>query len=528
MPLKLLAHDTVIEPLIGSWYAWTHLFSPLAAASHISYRHIPIMRSFIDDPQAHLDAAANIELRGGPFVEAGTSEQVQALLDDTLQWAAPLMKLAEDYRSFDQHLMEVADGGPMDDFYAEAPDNLRGALELVYTANDLPMLRVSEYLLSARGFHLGEKQLRLERCPSELRAFIMSTPRFESDQAVHIPLDFTNPAITRLVGARRSPVDTDELAAALGVPADRREVFERMFELPEQRGAVQSDPAMTTDGLRCRYTGHAGVLIQSRASTVMVDPCIATNPSGVVERWSFHDLPEHIDVVMMTHGHQDHVIMESLIQIRDRVGLFVVPRCEPNSPLDPSIARALRSFGLHNVLEVGEGDEIPLPDGRILVCPFFGEHGDLAISGKATYHVRAGGRSAFFGADCTVPDKESFALLARHLGTTDCVFIGMESEGAPYSWLYGPLLSAPPDRASDGQRTLAGSNADMAMDLLAAFGTSKCRIYAMGLDTWVNHITTLDTSRAGEQLEQVAKFLKLAKAAGIEASLLKGKAEILL
>jgi L-ascorbate metabolism protein UlaG (beta-lactamase superfamily) len=528
MPLKLLAHDTIIEPLIGSWYAWTHLFSPLAAASHISYRHIPIMRSFIDDPAAHLAATADQELRGGPFVEAGTAEQVQALLENTLQWAAPIMALAEDYRSFDQHFMGVADGRPMDDFYGDAPNSLRGALELVYTANDLPMLRVSEFLMSARNFYLGERQLRLERCPSELRSFIMSTPRFESEQAVHIPLDFTNPAITRLVSARRTPADTDQLAAELGVPTDRRDVFGRMFELPEQRGAVQSDPTMTSDGLRCRYTGHAGVLIQSRASTVMVDPCIATNPSGVVERWSFHDLPERIDVVMMTHGHQDHVILESLIQIRDRVALFVVPRCEPNSPLDPSIARALRSFGMHNVLEVGEGDEVPLLDGRILACPFFGEHGDLAISGKVTYHLRAGGRSAFFGADCTVPDKESFVLLAEQTGATDCIFIGMESKGAPYSWLYGPLLSAPPDRTNDIQRTLAGSNADMAMDLLSAFGTRKCRIYAMGLDPWVNHITTLDTSRAGEQLEQVAKFLKLAEAAGIEASLLQGKAEVTL
>jgi hypothetical protein len=42
-----LKPNLVIEPLVGKWYAWSHLISPATAALNITKRHMEIMNSLI-------------------------------------------------------------------------------------------------------------------------------------------------------------------------------------------------------------------------------------------------------------------------------------------------------------------------------------------------------------------------------------------------------------------------------------------------------------------------------------------------
>ncbi|HWM69596.1 MAG TPA: MBL fold metallo-hydrolase [Steroidobacteraceae bacterium] len=89
--------------------------------------------------------------------------------------------------------------------------------------------------------------------------------------------------------------------------------------------------------LRIRYFGHAAVLLETAQIAVLTDPIIPyTKPGGLV-RFTYTDLPRRIDYVLLTHAHQDHVLIETLLQIRHRVGEIIVPKNSGGFLQDPSL-----------------------------------------------------------------------------------------------------------------------------------------------------------------------------------------------
>jgi len=66
-----LRTNVVIEPLVNSWYAWSHLVSPATAALNIVKRQMDIMESYINNPEAHAQAVLNPKMLGGPFMDFG-------------------------------------------------------------------------------------------------------------------------------------------------------------------------------------------------------------------------------------------------------------------------------------------------------------------------------------------------------------------------------------------------------------------------------------------------------------------------
>lgn len=73
--------------------------------------------------------------------------------------------------------------------------------------------------------------------------------------------------------------------------------------------------------------------------------------------------------------------------------------------------------------------------------PFFGEHADLDISTKLAYLIRAGSHSLLFAADSCNVEPKLYQHMHNETGDVDALFLGMECDGAPFSWLYGPLLT---------------------------------------------------------------------------------------
>ena len=72
--------------------------------------------------------------------------------------------------------------------------------------------------------------------------------------------------------------------------------------------------------------GHAGFLVESDTCALMVDPVVATCTDDNADKtYSYADLPERIDYLCLTHNHADHVNLETLLQLRHKVGKVLVP-----------------------------------------------------------------------------------------------------------------------------------------------------------------------------------------------------------
>ena len=101
-----LKPNAIAEPLIGNWYAWVQLISPITAGLNVKKRHIPIMQSFINSPLMHVAACKNPKMMGGPFINYGADrvEDVKNLLADTKIHQEKIVELADSIDDLNQML----------------------------------------------------------------------------------------------------------------------------------------------------------------------------------------------------------------------------------------------------------------------------------------------------------------------------------------------------------------------------------------------------------------------------------------
>ena len=102
------------------------------------------------------------------------------------------------------------------------------------------------------------------------------------------------------------------------------------------------------------------------------------------------------------------------------------------------------------------------------------------------YLVKTSRNSLLFAADSCNIEPAVYKHVQREVGNLDALFLGMECDGAPLSWLYGPLLSRPLERDHDQSRRLYGSNFDQALDFVKRFNCREVYVYAMGQEPWLN------------------------------------------
>jgi hypothetical protein len=104
----------------------------------------------------------------------------------------------------------------------------------------------------------------------------------------------------------------------------------------------------------------------------------------------------------------------------------------------------------------------------------------------------------------------------------------MECEGAPLTWLYGPLLTQPVDRKKDHSRRLSGSNFEQAMDIVTAFNCKEVYVYAMGQEPWLNYVTSKKYSESSLPIVASNRLIAECRKQGIVSERLFGENEMFL
>lgn len=522
--LRWLAPNVKLEPLFFGWYAWSHLISPATAAMNVANSHVKILKSYLAAPQVHAAAVKNPAMLGGPFIdyEGGRVEEIREHLARTEDRLRPQLELAEAIRALDELLATEAKGFSLEPLYARVPEPLRGYVELVYDLAGAPGMRLFERALyRSRYYDASLQSIGLSRTTSDHRAFALSTPRLPDPERVDVTVPFASPALDRLCRARRAPADPAGIAEALGVAPAQAERFTALFtsEPPPPR------PRWTGPGVRVRYFGHACVLVESPEATVLVDPTASYLYPSNVPRFTYGDLPDVIDYVLVTHNHQDHFLLETLLQIRHQVGEVIVPRSGSGGLADPSLRHVLGALGFSRVREIEALERVEIPGGSVTGVPFLGEHADLDIASKAAFVLDLGGFKAMFAADSNNLEPRVYDIVRKEVGPVDVLFVGLECDGAPLSWLYGPLLTRPIARKMDQSRRLNGSDFEKANDIVTQLGPREVYVYALGQEPWLGYVMSVRYTPESKPIVASDQLVRACRERGVHADRLFGSME---
>ncbi|MUH00709.1 MBL fold metallo-hydrolase [Scytonema sp. UIC 10036] len=525
-----LRQNVLVEPLFNQWYAWSYLIAPTTAAMYVENLHLNILRSFIATPQVHIYAQKDPALLGGPFINYPVERmgEIKDLLEKTLQENEPLLQFASALKAFDEKLQAEAVGYSLETLYQEMPEPLQGYVELVYDPHNHPSMRFFEGLLYRSPYYQPSAQsIALSLIDNDNRSFILSTPRLHESNYLNLRIPFSHQGIDELFEMKTFPKPLNYIKEQFNLlDNDEDELFHSFFtEEPPQPSQTYQDK-----DVRIRYYGHACLLIETSNTSILIDPLISYKyDDRGIPRYTFEDLPEKIDYVLITHNHQDHVLFEVLLQLRYKIGTIVVPRSGSGVLVDPSLKLLLKHTGFKNVIEMDEMEEIEVADGIIIGLPFLGEHGDLNIRTKLTHLVRLKGRSILCVADSNNLQPKLCDHLRKLVGKLDVLFIGMECDGAPLSWLYGPLLTKAIPREMDQSRRINGSNFERALDMVEGFAPEQVYVYAMGQEPWMNHLLEMSNREASKLIiAESNKLVEECNRRGLTSERLFGQKEIIL
>lgn len=526
-PEVYFKQNVLMEPLFNQWYATAFLIPPASAAMFIANSHLKIMQSFVAAPQVHAAALKNPAMLGGPFINYDASKvgEIKRLVEEIKRRQAHMIEFAEAVSSFEQLLCTEANGDSLEDLYGKVPAPLKGYVELVYDLHNRPSIRFIEGLLyKSKYYDPSSQSVALSQRESNNRSFVFSTPRLRTEDRLFLDVPFKSEGLDELFKMKFVPGSYERAAEALGAGNGNKELFKSFFtcEPPAPR------PPYTGGGVRIRYFGHACILIETDEVSILSDPVISYKDDSGIDRYIHTDLPETIDYVLITHNHADHLMFETLLQLRHKIGRLILPKGSGSARIDPSLKLIMRTTGFANAEEIDELERIEVPGGAITGLPFLGEHADLNIRAKMAYLVELKGKSILLAADSNNIEPELYARLHEVLGEVEVLFLGMECDGAPMSWLYGPLFTQPIARKNDQSRRLNGSNYEKALGIVDLLKPQEVYVYAMGQEPWLTFLTSIHYTAQSRPIIDSSRLVAECIARGLPAERLYVRKELFL
>ena len=517
--------DVIVEPLFNQWYAWSYLISPATAAMYMANSHLKMMQSFVSAPQLHITALKNPAMLGGPFINYDTSRvgEIKALVDRTVTEHSHMLKFAEAVQTLDKMLATEATGLSLEPLYQKVPEALRGYVELLYDLNNYPSMRFIEGLLyKSQYYNPSSQSIELSLASDNSRSFVFSTPRLQKPGHLRLNLPFSFEGFDELFKMKYVPQSYGYIKDALRISDEDDDLFRSFLteEIP------QPCRNYSGDDVRVRYFGHACLLVESKEVSILCDPVLSYKQDIGRDYYTYTDLPESIDYALITHNHQDHCMFETLLQLRHKIKQVIVPKNNGGTLADPSLKFVLQNIGFKNVIEIDELETIAVKGGGITGIPFFGEHGDMNVRSKIAYLINLNGRTVMCAADSNNIEPRLYEHLSRLIEKIDVLFVGMECDGAPLTWLYGPLMTKPMPRKIEQSRRFDGSDCGKALDIVSHLKPRQVYVYAMGQEPWLKYLTSIQYTDESHPIVESNKLVADCLQTGLESERLYCQKEL--
>src|SRR5205085_2169311 len=100
----------------------------------LAFVQVPLLESYLQSPQVHINACSNPALRGGFFVNVGESRsgEVRELLASIKRDRAPILDFAAGVAEAEELVRTSATGFDLTPLYPKLPSVLSGLVEMAY------------------------------------------------------------------------------------------------------------------------------------------------------------------------------------------------------------------------------------------------------------------------------------------------------------------------------------------------------------------------------------------------------------
>jgi L-ascorbate metabolism protein UlaG (beta-lactamase superfamily) len=165
------------------------------------------------------------------------------------------------------------------------------------------------------------------------------------------------------------------------------------------------------------WIGHSTVLVELDGVRILTDPLLRNHVAHLRRvRPVDPDAAGHVDVVLVSHGHYDHLDVPSLRRLDPEIPV-VTPR---------GLERALRRAGRRRIVELDQGDEFEFGDVTVRATPAHHPGGRQLRKGGALGFTLRGSASIYFAGDTDLFDDMA------DLGPVDVALVPV--------WGWGPTI----------------------------------------------------------------------------------------